>query len=213
MVESGSVALNVPEKKIGEHFIDSFKKHKISQFKTEFVELSFLTPKFTLIPQKDFSTDTAQSFLETTVALDPIASIRFNPIRSKKCVVCFEYNEEIEFFFENTYPFVNIIHNSRRILDKIPNELRNTMQLIFHENQFEMAVVSEQFQLYNTYSFQSEWDVLYAVKHYRQSESKNNFTIQLKGKPIPTNLTSILSDELDLKVREIEGSEQYALIS
>ncbi len=201
-----------PLMSFGERFIESFQREKVSKFPTDFVELSFLNEEFSLIPMEEFSTDTAQSYVETQMAIDPFLSLRFNPINSKNCVVCFTYNEEIEFFFENKYPFVNIIHNSKRTLDKVPNEVKNTLQLSFHHQFFEMVGIGKEFDFYSNTSFKSIWDVVYAVKKF-DAFRERAFEIVLLGETPWDNLEEILRRETSKTVRSISNTENYALIS
>ncbi len=176
------------------------------------VELSFLNDNFTFIPKDEFSADTAALYLQSHNPIDPFSSIRFNPIHSKNCVVCFTYNEEIEFFFENKYPFVNIIHNSNRILNKTPNELKYSIQLIFHENYFEIVAVGERFEYYNCKTYESENDVAYALMHFLDSKEKN-YKVSLFGNSKIDDLAEKLRQLLPFAVKDLDNTEYYSLIS
>ncbi len=192
--------------------IEKFLAEKVSQFETEFVELSFLNSHFSFIPSNEFSTDTAQLYFESHLPLDPLSPIRFNPIRAKDCVVCFAYNEEIEFFFENKYPFVNIIHNSKRTLSKIPNELKNAIHLVFHQGFFEIIGISDSFEYYNCKSYETHQDVLYAVSHYLLGKN-GSYDISIFGQPKVSHLKSELENQWGISIREIPETSHYSLIS
>lgn len=187
---------------------NKLKKNSFFNKECNFLDITILNDKFTLIPAEFFDEKTAEKFLNHNVPQFENMGLRFNLIPNFNLVLVFYYPEIIEEIFTGFSDKIRISHTGFKFLSKIKNDQhKNGFFLYIYDNYFEISVVEEErLILYNIYPYKIEEDIEYFLKVISKTLFKELSTYHLYYYNKPHRLKAIKNiDKLFQKV--IPGEE------
>lgn len=138
------------------------EKQIFFQAKHEFIDISVLNNRFTLIPLEHFDEDTAEIFLNYNVPFSLNEGLRFNLIPQWDTALVFYYPEEIETLFENYSDKLRITHTGFKLLSNLSLHSNNGIYVNLYAKQAEFAVIQDsKLLLYNIFPCETMKDILY----------------------------------------------------
>ncbi|MDR1876142.1 MAG: DUF3822 family protein [Flavobacteriaceae bacterium] len=142
------------------------KERSFFEQKYNFIDISILNDKFTLIPTEYFDEDIAEIVLNHTVPFSKNMGIRFNLVPQFNLVLVFYYPEELDDIFAESSEKIRITHTGFKFLSKIKNSHKqNGFFINTYDACFEIAIVEdEKLILYNIYPYKIIDDIIYFLQ-------------------------------------------------
>lgn len=168
-------------------------KNNFFNTKCNFLDITLLNDKFTLIPNEFFEERTAEKFLNLNVPHLENLGIRFNLIPNFDLVLVFYYPEIIETLFTSYSEKIRISHTGFKFLSKINKNLySNGFFIHIYDHYFEISFIENQkLILYNIYPYKKVEDIEYFLKFIANTLSQNLSTHILYYYHIPHHLNAI----------------------
>jgi hypothetical protein len=168
-------------------------KNNFFNTKYNFLDITLLNDKFTLIPHEFFEERIAEKFLNLNVPHLENMGIRFNLIPNFDLVLVFYYPEIIEALFTSYSDKIRISHTGFKFLTKINKDLyKNGYFIQIYDNYFEISIVEEEkLILYNIYPYKIIDDIEYFLKLISTTLSNELSTYNLYYYNIPLKVKAL----------------------
>ncbi|MCO6564387.1 MAG: DUF3822 family protein [Apibacter sp.] len=194
-------------------------KNNFFNTKCNFLDLTLLNDKFTLIPHEFFEERTAEMFLNLNVPHLENMGIRFNLIPNFDLVLVFYYPEIIEALFTSFSDKIRISHTGFKFLSKINKDLyKNGYFIQIYDNYFEISIIEEEkLILYNIYPYKIVDDIEYFLKLISTTLDKKLSMYNLYYYNIPHRVKSLkrfekLFHDVIFGVENVFERENYTIL-